>query len=63
MIHDATVEVTCDGEKCRESVYVELRAGTRDSYIANDEDIERGLKREHEWTVEDGKHYCQSCRP
>lgn len=55
MIHDATVEVTCDG--CGSSEFIELPAGLRDTYIARDSDIERKIQKK-EWIVRDGKHYC-----
>jgi hypothetical protein len=57
MIHDAIVEVTCDGENCRESTYISLPAGVRNTYIAEDSQIERQLEQE-EWIVSDGNHYC-----
>jgi hypothetical protein len=64
MIHDAEVEVTCDGKDCRGRVYVGLRAGARDTYIADDSAIERSVAREHDWVVRDGKHYCsEECAP
>lgn len=61
MIHDATVEVTCDGmlggRGCHSSIFVALHAGTRDSYSARDRDIESGV--EHEgWIVRDCEHFC-----
>jgi hypothetical protein len=58
MIHDATVEVTCEGKKCKESVFVPLVAGARDTYLADDNDIERDLERDHDWIVKDGHHFC-----
>ncbi len=57
MIHDAIVEVTCDGKNCRESTYIPLPAGVRNTYIAEDSQIEHQLERE-EWIVCDGSHYC-----
>jgi hypothetical protein len=57
MIHDATVEVTCDGYKCQASEFVELRAGAGNSYLASDSEIEKELER-HDWVVKDGKHFC-----
>jgi hypothetical protein len=62
MIHDAMVEVTCDEMSCRENIYIELEAGTRNTYIADDSRIERKLK-EYEWIVVNGRHFCsQSCQ-
>jgi len=64
MIHDATVEVTCDN--CPEYVRVEpeyvyhSHSGRSGQYDTSDSAIERELVREHEWIVIDGKHYC--CR-
>jgi hypothetical protein len=52
MIHDATVEVSCDGPDCVTSTYVDLPAGTRDTYIARDSDIERHLG--GDWWICDG---------
>ena len=57
MIHDAKVEVTCDGEDCRESMFVDLQAGARNTYLASDSIIEREVEREG-WIVRDGNHYC-----
>lgn len=62
MIHDATVEVTCDGRNCRESVCVDLPAGARNTYLAEDSQIERDLAAQ-EWIVENSQHFCcQECR-
>ncbi len=58
MIFDAKVEVTCDHKTCRASVFIDLPAGARNSYIADDDDIERMLIKQEEWFVVDGKHYC-----
>lgn len=58
MIHDASVEVTCDADGCNEYVAIQLRAGARDTYLARDSDIEDRLTSEHDWIVRDGKHYC-----
>ena len=66
MIHDATVEVTCDGDFCLDSVTMEpeyvchSRSGGSGQHDTSDSAIERKLVREHEWIVIDGKHYC--CR-
>lgn len=64
MIHDASVEVTCDNERCKESAYVELHMVYLNNnpnggvYDHRDKAIERDLKRDHEWIVKDGKHFC-----
>lgn len=70
MIHDAVVEVTCDGEHCRESVYVTLDytyggvMHSRGSYDSDDEKVEERLEENQGWVVRDGKHYCsESCAP
>jgi hypothetical protein len=67
MIHDAKVEVTCDGDKCMESIIVEppfvYRGYSGDSgyYDCSDDAIEK-LVIAGGWTVEDGQHFCESCR-
>lgn len=68
MIHDATVEVTCDGEKCMATVVIALRWMYRNMspesgyYDASDKEVERRLVHEA-WSVVDGKHYCEECVP
>lgn len=57
MIHDATVEITCDGKNCRSSIVVDLPVGARNTYLASDDAIGRQAKRE-EWIVKDGEHFC-----
>lgn len=62
MVHDAQVEVTCDGKHCSESIYVDLPAGARDTYIAEDSQIEKDVVAQ-DWIVEGGQHFCcQECR-
>lgn len=68
MIHDATVEVTCDGEGCGDNVHVSLSyvygglMHTDGRYDDDDEKIERTLVKEHKWIVSNGKHFCsESC--
>lgn len=58
MIHDATVEVTCDRADggCRESEHIELNWHLG-GYDDSDSDIEKKLAR-RDWVVRDGKHYC-----
>jgi translation initiation factor 2 alpha subunit (eIF-2alpha) len=64
MIHDASVEVTCDHEGCHESVWVPLEfvyGGIMHSfghYAHDDRKVEQRLKMEHKWIVKDGNHYC-----
>lgn len=68
MIHDATIEVTCDGDKCRENLIIspEYRyfsySASSGHYDTTDSAIEEKITGEG-WTVEDGKHFCESCRP
>lgn len=62
MIHDATVEVTCDGNECWESADVPLpyvySTGGVGRYDDAEEKIEARLVKEHHWIVSDGSHYC-----
>lgn len=64
MIHDPVVEVTCDGERCRESVYTRLAytyggvMHTKGSYDADDAQVEARLMDDHNWRVKSGRHYC-----
>lgn len=66
MIHDATVEVTCDGDGCTESVLISPDfgypnySGEGGSYKTDDHSIESKLSAE-DWCVCDGKHFCESC--
>ena len=64
MIFDATfVEVMCDNKDCGCSVLVDLPAGARSTYLADDDMIEKRLVSWHEWVVEDGRHFCsEECR-
>lgn len=67
MIHDAKVEVTCDGKGCGESIEIEPEyvyrnySGSSGYYDTSDDAIERKLEREG-WTVLDGQHYCEDCK-
>lgn len=64
MIHDACVEVTCDREKCCESVFVELewvyqnRGESSGFYDHDDTKTEKKLVDDHDWVIHDGKHFC-----
>jgi len=64
MIHDASVEATCDGGGCRESVCIPLewvyrsQAPSSGFYDADDAKIEETLADRHDWIVGDGKHFC-----
>jgi hypothetical protein len=68
MIHDAKVEVTCDGEKCRESVTVSPHfmhrdySGKNGFYDCSDDAIEELLGLEG-WTTDGEEHFCPSCSP
>lgn len=70
MIHDAYIEVTCDGDKCSSTenvsmdfVYMDY-TGKNGWYDHEDEKIESKLIEEFEWIVVDGKHYCnEGCVP
>lgn len=59
MIHDATVEITCDyKDLCRESEHVALTYFPYHGYDDDDREIERKLVGQSDWIVRDGKHYC-----
>jgi len=67
MIHDAFVEVTCDGSLCWCSELINLEwkytdyTGNNGYYDSNENDIEDKL-RDLGWIVEGGKHFCcQDC--
>lgn len=64
MIHDATVDVTCDRLGCNQSVIVELEyvysdySGDHGYYNSLDSAIEKQLVRDHNWIIKDLKHFC-----
>lgn len=64
-IHDATVEVTCDG--CGQGVTISPEfvyrdySGENGHYDMSDSAIGEKLEREG-WQVLDGKHYCEDCK-
>ena len=64
MIHGAQVEVTCDRERCTESVFVGLEwryddlTGKNGFWDPSDTKTEKRLARDHDWVVRDGKHFC-----
>lgn len=66
MIHDARVEVTCDGKGCTESIEIQPDfvyrsvSGASGYYDCSDSAIEEKLPAEG-WTAADGKHFCESC--
>jgi hypothetical protein len=68
VIHDAKVEVTCDGNGCMESIeicpdYVYFDySGNNGGYDTSNDAIEKKLD-EFDWVVIDGKHLCESCQP
>lgn len=64
MIHDATVEVTCDrADGCHASIAIQPEFVYRDCsgkngyYDTSDSAIEQKVEGA-EWIVRDGKHYC-----
>ena len=65
MIHDASVEVTCDG--CGESVFLSppyvytSLAATGSHYDCSDSTLEKLLKKEG-WYVEGKAQFCENCR-
>lgn len=66
MIHDATVEVTCDGNGCRESIVVSPEyvyndySGKSGHYDTKDRSLHKLIKAEG-WTVVDEQTFCESC--
>lgn len=66
-IHDATVEVTCDGKDCTCSLTVEPDfvyrdySGKNGYYNTSDDAIGEKLEIEG-WIVQDGKHPCEACK-
>ncbi len=72
-IHDATVEVTCDGPHCVESIEIEPEYSYRNQgagsghYDTGDEGINRKVLAEG-WTYAkmiggEFHHYCEGCNP
>lgn len=68
MIHDATVQVTCDYAHCCENVEITpSHVGTgimHTNVVLDDSDkaIEEKLP-SHGWAVKDGKHFCPGHKP
>jgi len=64
MIHDAFVEVTCDGNKCSSTENIQLEfvysdyGGKDGHYNHSDSKVEDMLTEDFEWIITDGKHYC-----
>lgn len=64
-IHDATVEVTCDG--CSSAITLSPEfvypnySGKGGHYDTSDEALEEKLTREG-WEAKGGKHYCEDCK-
>lgn len=64
MLHDAYLEVTCDGDGCGEVANVPMEfayldyTGKNGYYDHEDSKIEAKLVEDFEWIVIDGKHYC-----
>lgn len=75
MIHDAHMEVTCDGDGCNETVNVPMEfayldyTGKNGFYDHEESKIEATLIEDFEWvvvTIDDGdnKHFCDDgCIP
>ena len=67
MIHDAKIEVTCDGESCREFLEVTLNyvhtdyTGENGHYDDSDDTIKAGMERAG-WAAREDKHYCEDCK-
>lgn len=63
MLHDAEMPVTCDNlETCNSMVYLPC-AWTVGGYDLDDSKAEKILVSDHDWIVQDGKHYCcEECR-
>ena len=67
MIHDAKVEVTCDGERCTESILIDLPyvytslSGSGGHYDSKKETINEAVRREGWIVTYGGNHYCQGC--
>lgn len=58
MIHEPSVEVTCDGESCSSSETFEGY-----SLVISDTAIERRLVAfPYEWKIVGGRHYCEECK-
>lgn len=67
MIHDACVEVTCDGPRCRESLSIELPftypdySGKGGRYDHRPEAV-NPLVRQEGWKVRgEDEHFCEAC--
>ena len=67
MIHDVRVEVTCDGENCREYIEVALNyvysdySGVNGHYDNSEDSINAEIERDG-WMVNEDKHYCENCK-
>lgn len=68
MIHDAKVEVTCDGEHCQESIDIEpswVYASWNENsgfYDCSESAIEKKLIAEG-WDIgKNGTHLCEGCK-
>ena len=69
MISDAYVCVTCDNDVCSDSVEVGLsyvymnQFGGGGHYDSDDKAIVKKLTSDHDWVVDDDKHFCcEECR-
>lgn len=67
MIHDAKIEVTCDTPSCNGWIEIQpqyVYGGinhTDGRYDVSDKAINKELITTYDWTVVDGKHFCERC--
>lgn len=67
MIHDAKVEVTCDGARCHESIEISLPftypdLSGRNGRYDHRPRVVNPLVEDEGWTVVgDDTHYCENC--
>jgi hypothetical protein len=66
MIHDATVEVTCDSAGCHESVvlnpeYVYRTMNENSGYYDTSDKALHRLLQAEDWTVVGERTYCEGC--
>ena len=64
MIHDATVEVTCDGHDCFADLSIEPAldcSGNEGAYDCASDAINEKVEAKG-WKVDGEKHFCKDCR-
>lgn len=59
MLHDPIAEITCDGEGCIESIFIETTWSTG-GYDISDRS-EKNQVEDNFWTKDGDKHYCEEC--